>query len=100
MTLDHAKELRESNAAWDAEVAELIDWFVASSYWSGPESVEQVFVLSQPDDEESLVLARSIKNDSVDRNGNPCPFTYGQARYTRTDIRRGNPATTSELVAS
>ena len=23
-----------------------------------------------------------IQNDSQDKNGNPCPFTYGQPRYT------------------
>jgi hypothetical protein len=37
-----------------------------------------------------------IINDSTDKNGNPCPYTYGQPRYTNLDrIRKARK--TSEL---
>lgn len=35
-----------------------------------------------------------IINDSVDRNGNPCPFTYGQPRYTTLPQLRAAKLTT------
>jgi hypothetical protein len=37
-----------------------------------------------------------IINDSIDKNGNPCPFTYGQPRYTRLPILQTS-ARTSQL---
>jgi len=37
-----------------------------------------------------------IQNDSIDKNGNPCPYTYGQPRYTSLErIRKAR--VTSEL---
>lgn len=37
-----------------------------------------------------------IMNDSVDKNGNPCPYTYGQPRYTTIERLRA-ARKTSEL---
>lgn len=38
--------------------------------------LRKVFTLQFVQDIESLI------NDSIDKNGNPCPYTYGQPRYT------------------
>ena len=37
-----------------------------------------------------------IQNNSIDKNGNPCPFTYGQPRYTSLEMIR-KAKVTSEL---
>jgi len=37
-----------------------------------------------------------IRNDKIDRNGNPCPYTYGQPRYT-TFSKIKNATRTSDL---
>ncbi len=31
---------------------------------------------------KDMEILNPITNDSVDKNGNPCPYTYGQPRYT------------------
>ncbi len=37
---------------------------------------QKVFKLSEPE------AIGPVLNDSIDKNGNPCPYTYGQPRYT------------------
>jgi len=41
---------------------------------------QKVFKLSEPVDIGPII------NDKIDKNGNPCPFTYGQPRYTKLSI--------------
>lgn len=99
MRAEYVVELRTRGEPFDEEVAHFIESWIASSYYSGPESVEQVFLLSGPaDSERTLILPAAIRNDSTDRNGRPCPFTYGQLRYTRAATLRQNPETTSKMV--
>jgi hypothetical protein len=51
---------------------------------------QKVFKLSNKDE------IGPIQNDSIDKNGNPCPYTYGQPRYTSLErIRKAR--VTSEL---
>ena len=50
----------------------------------------QVFRLGEPE------VIGPIRDDTVDKNGRPCPFTYGQPRYTSVDRLR-SAKVTSEL---
>jgi hypothetical protein len=60
----------------------------------------KVFLLSAPNDEQTLKLDYDIENDLRSRiSGRPIPFTYGQ-RYVQLSklIKRPTPRTTSELI--
>jgi hypothetical protein len=39
---------------------------------------------------------RPVINDNIDKNGNPCPYTYGQPRYTKLKVIQSSTRT-SEL---
>lgn len=60
----------------------------------------QVFLLSSPEDERTLVLPDPIRNTTRDHKGQPWAWTLGQ-RYTRSDaLVDDGPKTTDELAAS
>lgn len=43
--------------------------------------------------ENGTELILSITNDVTDKNGNPCPFTYGQPRYTKLSTLKSSTRT-------
>ena len=99
MNLDHVAKLRKDDQQWDGEIADLSTRCDRQVALVGTElRKNHVFVSTDPNDPDLLELPAPVKNDSTDRNGRPCPFTYGQPRYTRAVTLRARPATTSEMV--
>lgn len=102
MSRPHAAELRRGDGEFDQALADHIELWLAESRLApipGDDEVRaQVFLLSPPGESPTLELAGPIANDTTDRNGRPCPFTYGQ-RYVSADLMR-TARTTSQLVAT
>ena len=59
----------------------------------------QVFLLSRPEDERTLVLPHPIRNTTRDHKGKPWAWTLSQ-RYIRSDLLERAPETTDELAAN
>jgi hypothetical protein len=92
---DGSAALRESADPLDIEVASLIDRLLAESPRI-PGQPFQVFLLSAPDDDETLRLRQPVKNTTIDRKGKPAAWTQGQ-RYTQSSSLERGPGTTTEL---
>ena len=61
-------------------------------------AIQQIFLLSSKDDDETVKLAGPIQNTARDHNGRPCAWTQAQ-RYTRLAVLKRAPKTTGELDA-
>ena len=95
MTREAAKALLASNDPEEAEFGRLLERvFDEGTRPEGPP--EQIFLLSPPDDERTMVLPHPVRNTNLDRNGRPTTWVQGQ-RYTRSDVLATGPATTDEL---
>jgi len=97
MTRHSVAELRVSADPVDAAVADVIDRLLIDGVRQD-DSVNQIFLLSELNDDRTMKLRGPIKNTNRDRNGQPWAWTLGQ-RYTRADILATGPETTSELEA-
>jgi len=73
-----------------AEALELRDYFQRVEREYEPGSLRKVFRIKFVEEVGPVI------NDTTDRNGNPCPYTYGQPRYTTLD-RLERASRTSEL---
>jgi hypothetical protein len=73
-----------------AHVPELGDYLQRVGQDYEPGTLAKVFKI------KFLQEVGPIINDTTDRNGNPCPYTYGQPRYTTLD-RLKRASRTSEL---
>jgi hypothetical protein len=93
----HIQELRERGEPWDLEIANAIEASLndpATRRTAG--LVYQVFLLASPDDPATRLFEVPIKNTTRAASGRPWAWTLGQ-RYTRSDVLRRGPATTTEL---
>jgi hypothetical protein len=60
----------------------------------------QVFLLSGPDDPETIRLPQPIVNDTVAESGRPWPWTMGQRYVSLTGLTRPGIRVTSDLSSS
>ncbi|WP_042285195.1 hypothetical protein [Nocardiopsis alba] len=87
---------RESNGGRDARIADLI----RSSLETGAREERQeymVFLLSEPEDPETVVLEAPLVNDTVAASGRPWAWTMGQRYVSLAVLRRPGVRTTSDL---
>ena len=95
---DEARRLLSSDDGDDQMLGDVVERMVAKGYTGDePHGTNQIFFLTPPDDEDTLVLPTAIRNTKKDRHGNPNPWTFGQPRYVSSDVLRRNPSTTDEL---
>ncbi|MGW8439205.1 hypothetical protein ACWGKS_29015 [Nocardiopsis sp. NPDC055879] len=90
---------REVNGERDARIADLI----RSSLESGVREERQeymVFLLSGPQDPETVVLEAPLANDTVVASGRPWAWTMGQRYVSLAALRRPGVRTTSDLETS
>lgn len=59
----------------------------------------QVFLLSQPDDPDTVRLAQPIANDTVAESGRPWAWTMGQRYVSLAGLTRPGVAVTSDLAS-
>ena len=90
-----AKALGESKDLVDQTIGCLISTMLRAGDRVDGEPY-QVFLLTPPDDPETLQLLHPIRNTKTDRNGRPWAWTMSQA-YTNTEALRAGPETTTEL---
>jgi hypothetical protein len=90
-TPDEASRLRASGDETDSAIAEVIDSSLASGRRADGVSY-QVFLLSRPGDEATLILPRAVSNTKKGA------WTQGQ-RYTSSEALKRAPSTTDELQA-
>jgi hypothetical protein len=89
---DHAARLRATGSPIDRELADLIET-VPHYYrkWEG--EPHKVFLLTTPDDPQTLVLGQPIRHDT---GGRGSAWTMGQ-RYTSEAALLANPRSTDDL---
>jgi hypothetical protein len=92
---EHASTLRPSEDELEREVAELITRVLAAGRAYEGE-LYQVFLLSAPDDDETIKIDESIRHDGTGRRS---AFTQG-ARYVSEAAVRSGPQTTTQLLVS
>ncbi len=93
-TQANAAALRQTGAALDTEIAELIERTLSDPGDPRHEGQPyQVFLLTQQDDPQTLTIAQPIRHRTLGRGTG---WTQG-TRYTSEDALRRNPATTAEL---
>lgn len=83
---DHAAELRASGAPFAAEIADLIERTLGAGI-RPPDQLEKVFLLTAPDDRETMLLEAPIPNDATDHNGRNTAWVMMQ-RYVALDQLR------------
>ncbi len=89
---------RDRGSATDRLVGEVIRTLLAD----GPREEGkqyQVFLLSGPEDPDTVRLARPIANDTVAESGRPWAWTIGQRYVSLADLTRPGVALTSDLGA-
>jgi hypothetical protein len=95
LTAETASALRSSPDMQDRKFGALIEQVLkAESHRKG--NIEQIFLLSSPEDPDTLMLANPISNTKTSANGRKTAFTQGQ-RYTRSEVLKRNPPTTDDL---
>jgi hypothetical protein len=93
-TRANATALRETGAALDAEIADLIERTLDDHGDPRQDGgYYQVFLLTPTDDARTLTIAQPIQHETVGRGTG---WTQG-TRYTSEEALRRNPATTTEL---
>ena len=86
--------MRQTGAALDAEVAEVIDRTLDDPADPRREGRPyQVFLLTPRDDEQTLTLAQPVKHRTLGRG---TAWTQG-TRYASEEALRRNPETTDDL---
>ena len=90
---EEIKSLEENQMKLAEELQERIDRHGQSHEFGQP---FKVMFLSDPADDETVELERSIINDKKDKNGKTTPFTFGQPRYVTLESLE-KASTTSEL---
>lgn len=88
------EEAQARRAAGEHEVAAIIEQFIGRG--GREEQHYGVFLLSGPEDPQTVVLDRPVVNDTVTASGRNWAWTLGQ-RYTSLDRLRSGIAVTSEL---
>jgi len=89
-----AGELRQTGAALDTEIADLIERTLDDPGDPRHEGWRyQVFLLTPKDDPQTLTIAQPVRHQTVGRGTG---WTQG-TRYTSEEALRRNPATTAEL---
>ena len=92
---EHAESLSQSTNEIDREIGLQIERSLNEEI-RGEDLPRQVFVLSSASSPETIKLGHAIANDTVDKGGQMCAWTFGQ-RYTRLSSLKKEPATTSQL---
>ena len=89
---------RAAGSETDRHISAVIELLLAD----GPREVGkqyQVFLLSGPEDPDTVHLARPIVNDTVAESGRPFAFTMGQRYVSLADLTRPGVTVTSDLAA-
>jgi len=92
---EEAERLRSTGDRDDARLAEVVERHLADGI-HGEGDVQQVFLLSPPDNPDTLTLKRPVVNTKKDHKGSPTAWVQKQ-RYTRANLLAHNPATTDDL---
>lgn len=90
------EERRASTDFSDQRIAEVIETFVGNGARQSAESY-QVFLLSPPDDEDTLVLARPILNTKRAASGRPWAWTLQQRYVSSKQLTDPAVSTTEDL---
>jgi len=100
VTFSHEEaNARKAGSDIDRRVGEVIEAFLTKGSREDGKQY-QVFVLSPPDDSDTIRRAQSIVNDTVAESGRPWAWTMGQ-RYVRVaDLTRPGIALTSDLASA
>jgi hypothetical protein len=91
-TLENANRLRATGSAIDRELGDLIDTLL-DHHRRTDEEVKQVFLLTPPEDPQTLTLPHVIRHDTGRRGS---AWTMGQRYISEAALRR-NPQTTDDL---
>lgn len=88
----YAKELEISEDEFDKEIASVI----RSLRSTRDNGRHKVFLLSSPENQETIILKAPIKNKKLDKNGKLTAWTQFQS-YTSKEALKKNPSNTDEL---
>jgi hypothetical protein len=89
---------RRSGSETDRQVGEVIELLLADGPREEGEQY-QVFLLSGPEDPDTIRLDRPITNDTVTESGRPWAWTLNQRYVSLTDLTRPGVTVTSQLAA-
>jgi hypothetical protein len=84
------------------ETARLVGWAIQALLGDGTREEGkqyQVFLLSGPEDPDTVRLARPIVNDTVAGSGGPWAWTMGQRYVSLADLTRPDVTVASDLAA-
>ncbi len=89
------ERLRQTGDPMDRRVSEVIESLAKDPRWG--EREYKVFLLSGPQDPQTLRLAKGIVNNLVGKRGSGTAFTQSQ-RYTRLEFLQQDPNSTTDLI--
>jgi hypothetical protein len=89
---------RRSGSGVDRQIGEVIELLLADGPRMEGEQY-QVFLLSGPEDPDTVRLDRPIMNDTVTESGRPWPWVLGQRYASLADLTRPGVTVTSQLGA-
>ncbi len=88
--------MRRGGTAADRHVAEVITASLRNGSWLAG-TTGQIFLLSGPQDPETIRLGQPIRNDAVSRSGRPCAWVQGQRYVSLAALTRPDARVTSDL---
>jgi hypothetical protein len=96
-TLDEATA-RKASSGTDRMLGEIIETALAAGTREAGKQY-QIFLLSEPEDPETVCLARPIENDTVSESGRSWAWTLGQRYVSLTGLTQADIAVTSDLAS-
>ena len=89
---------RKASSGTDRMLGEIIETALATGTREAGKQY-QIFLLSEPEDPETVCLARPIENDTVSESGRPWAWTLGQRYVSLTGLTQAGIAVTSDLAS-
>ncbi len=96
MFTEQEAAMRRGGTAADRHVAEVITASLRNGSWLAG-TTGQIFLLSGPQDPETIRLGQPIRNDAVSRSGRPCAWVQGQRYVSLAALTRPDARVTSDL---
>jgi hypothetical protein len=90
--------MRRAGSETDRAIAEVIEVNIAHTTREEG-SLHQVFLLSAPDDPETVRLPQPIRNDTVTESGRVWAWTMGQRYVSLASLTRPGVNVTSDLAS-
>jgi hypothetical protein len=97
LSRERAERLQQSDTEGQRALGRLVERLIAGGVY--PEGQDtQLFALTAPGDERTVMPPRAVRNTKVNANGRVAAFVMGK-RYTSLAALATGPSTTSELEA-